>query len=73
MIVNLDPHRLREAIAAVGGNKVSIARQSGVSRAQLGRLVVGNEARVREATVTQLARALRVAPDIAGRRCPRPV
>ena len=31
MIVNLDPHRLREAIAAVGGNKVSIARQSGVS------------------------------------------
>src|SRR5271157_1522118 len=63
MIVTLDPHRLRKAIAAVGGNQTSIARQSGVSRAQLSRLVAGNEARVRESTLTQLARALGVGPE----------
>jgi predicted nucleotidyltransferase/transcriptional regulator with XRE-family HTH domain len=63
MIVTLDPHRLRKAIAAVGANQTSIARLSGVSRAQLSRLLAGNEARVRQSTLTQLARALRVGPD----------
>ena len=63
MIVTLDPHRLREAIAAIGGNQTSIARQSGVSRAQLSRLVAGNGARVRQSTLTQLAQALGVGPD----------
>jgi transcriptional regulator with XRE-family HTH domain len=63
MIVTLDSHRLREAIVAVGSNQTSIARQSGVSRAQLSRLVAGNEARVRQSTLTQLARALGVGPE----------
>jgi len=63
MNATLDAQRLRTAIANVGGNQASVARQSGVSRAQLGRLVAGSSARVRRSTLERLARTLGTSPD----------
>jgi transcriptional regulator with XRE-family HTH domain/predicted nucleotidyltransferase len=63
MNATLDAQRLRTAIASVGENQASVARQSGVSRAQLGRLLAGSSARVRRSTLERLARTLGISPD----------
>jgi predicted nucleotidyltransferase/transcriptional regulator with XRE-family HTH domain/energy-coupling factor transporter ATP-binding protein EcfA2 len=63
MNATLDAHRLRAAIASIGGNQTSVARQSGVSRAQLGRLLAGNSAEVRRSTLERLARTLGTTPE----------
>lgn len=63
MLVNLDAQRLRAALASAGGNQALLARQSEVSRAQLGRLVSGDGPRVRQGTLERLAGALGISPD----------
>ena len=65
MLAILDTNRLAEAIASNGVSQAAIARKSGVSRAQLNRLVSarGGSVRVRQRTVEQLARAMEVSPE----------
>jgi len=57
MIAILDGKRLSAVMETIG-EQASIARKSGVSRAQLGRARSGNEARVRRAPLSDSARAL---------------
>jgi transcriptional regulator with XRE-family HTH domain/predicted nucleotidyltransferase/energy-coupling factor transporter ATP-binding protein EcfA2 len=73
MIAILDGKRLSAVMETIGETQASIARKSGVSRAQLGRLVSGNEARVRQGTLERLARALDISPDalLVGGAIPR--
>jgi len=60
MITAIDTARLRSAISAQGVTQSELAKSSGVSRAQLSRLLARDKARVREGTLERLARALRI-------------
>ncbi|HUT90725.1 MAG TPA: HEAT repeat domain-containing protein [Thermoguttaceae bacterium] len=60
MITTLDVARLRSAISAQGITQSELAKSSGVSRAQLSRLLASDQARVREGTLKRLARALQI-------------
>ena len=60
MITTLDVARLRSVISAQGITQSELADSSGVSRAQLSRLLARDRARVREGTLKRLARALQI-------------
>ena len=62
MMASLDVGRLKSAIGAQDITQSELARVSGVSRAQLSRLLAGGEARVRARTLERLAHALQIDP-----------
>ena len=59
MIPTLDVKRLKSAADAQGLTQSELAKRSGVSRAQLSRILSGTQARVRPGTLERLARALK--------------
>lgn len=63
MIATLDVRRLKAVIGAQGITQQELARTSGVSRAQLSRILGRTESRVRQHTLERLAQALKI--DIA--------
>ena len=62
MVPILDRRRLESLIESQGLTQSELVRMSGVSRAQLSRLLARDESRVRQRTLERLAQALKVAP-----------
>ncbi len=62
MMQTIDAARLRALVESQGIGKSELARKSAVSRAQLGRILGGNQDRVRQSTLDKLAQALGVDP-----------
>jgi len=62
MLKTVDTARLRDSVETQRISISELARTSGVSRAQLGRILSGSRVRVRQGTLDKLAQALKVDP-----------
>ncbi|NLX96375.1 MAG: NACHT domain-containing protein [Rhodopirellula sp.] len=63
MLATLDTGRLQAAIASAGVSQSVVVQRSGISRAQLSRLVAGDNPKIRRGTLERLAAAVDVAPE----------